>query len=63
MRPINKDKYGIDTNRFLEIKYHCLQYPKWRRELAELTNTISHAIWSGRKRKSKPGVADGTPGY
>lgn len=59
MRPINKDKYGIDTNRFLEIKYHCLQYPKWRRELAELTNTIK-AMQYGQEGKGSPSQASQT---
>ena len=59
MRPINKDKYGIDTNRFLEIKYHCLQYPEWRRELAELTNTIK-AMQYGQEGKGSPSQASQT---
>ena len=39
-RPISEKKYGINKHRFLELKYHCLQYPEWRRELAGITDTV-----------------------
>lgn len=50
IRPISEDKYGISKHKFLEVKYHCLQYPEWRKELAELTNTIK-AMQYGQEGK------------
>lgn len=59
IRPINEDKYGINKYQFLEVKYHCLQYPEWRRELAELTNTIK-AMQYGQEGKGSPSQASAT---
>ena len=28
-----KNKYWIDKNRYYELKYFCLQYPEWKKEL------------------------------
>lgn len=39
-RPINKDKYGISKHRYLEVIHHCLQYPEWREELENMTDTV-----------------------
>ena len=50
IRPISEDKYGISKHKFLEVKYHCLQYPEWRKELAELTKTIK-AMQYGQEGK------------
>lgn len=35
-RDLKLDKYGIDKNRYLELKYFCRQYPKWKQQLADL---------------------------
>lgn len=40
-RPLNLDKYGIDRDRYLELKYFCRQYGKWKRRINEL-----HAAYS-----------------
>ena len=33
IRPINKEKYKISKNRFLELYHHCLQYTEWKQKL------------------------------
>ena len=47
-RPINKDKYGISKHRYLEVIHHCLQYPEWREELENMTDTVK-AIQYGQE--------------
>ena len=37
-RNLKLDKYGIDKNRYLELKYFCRQYPKWKRRITDLRN-------------------------
>lgn len=63
-RPINKDKYGISKHRYLEVIHHCLQYPEWREELENMTDTVK-AIQYGQEGKGspEPGVSNRTPGY
>ena len=31
-----RNKYWIEKHRYYELKHFCLQYPLWRKELAEL---------------------------
>lgn len=40
MRPLNRKKYKISKNRFLELYYFCLQYNEWKDELKYNTSTI-----------------------
>lgn len=40
IRPINKEKYGLSKNRFMEVYYHCLQYIEWRSELQTMKDTV-----------------------
>lgn len=47
-RPISEKKYGINKHRFLELKHHCLQYQDWRRELANMQDTVK-AIQYGKE--------------
>jgi hypothetical protein len=53
IRPINEDKYGISKHKFLEVKYHCLQYPEWRKELANLTDAIKGMQYGQEGKGSK----------
>lgn len=53
IRPINEDKYGINKHKFLEVKYHCLQYPEWRKELANLTDAIKGMQYGQEGKGSK----------
>ena len=58
-RPINKDKYGISKHRYLEVIHHCLQYPEWREELENMTDTVK-AIQYGQEGKGSPSQASAT---
>lgn len=58
-RPINKDKYGISKHRYLEVIHHCLQYPEWREELENMTDTVK-AIQYGQEGKGSPSKASAT---
>lgn len=58
-RPISEKKYGINKHRFLELKYHCLQYQDWRRELANMQDTV-RAIQYGQEGKGSPGQGSAT---
>lgn len=40
VRPLNEKKYNIDKHRFLELYYHCMQYPKWKEELKYIDDTV-----------------------
>lgn len=33
----NKNKWHIGRERYYELKHFCLQYPEWKKKLAELT--------------------------
>ena len=35
-----KNENHIDSNLYLENKYFCLQYPKWKRESAQLSDEL-----------------------
>lgn len=53
----SKSKWHISPNRFLELKYHCLQVPEWEREIGTIMMNIG--TQSGEKegfrhRKSDP---------
>ena len=41
VRPLNKQKYCISSNRFRELYYHCLQYSEWRDELKHKTDSLN----------------------
>ena len=56
---INKDKYGIRKHRYLEVIHHCLQYPEWREELENMTDTVK-AIQYGQEGKGSPSQASAT---
>ena len=58
-RPISEKKYGINKHRFLELKYHCLQYQDWRRELANMQDTVK-AIQYGKEGKGSPSIGSAT---
>lgn len=58
-RPINKDEYGISKHRYLEVIHHCLQYPEWREELENMTDTVK-AIQYGQEGKGSPSQASAT---
>lgn len=58
-RPISEKKYGINKHRFLELKYHCLQYQDWRRELANMQDTVK-AIQYGKEGKGSPSNGSAT---
>lgn len=58
-RPINEKKYGISKHRFLELKYHCLQYTDWRRELSSIKDAIK-SIEYGKEGKGSTGQGSST---
>lgn len=58
-RPVNEKKYNISKDRFCELKYRCYQYPEWREELANLTNTVK-AIQYGQEGKGSPSQGSAT---
>ena len=58
-RPISEKKYGINKHRFLELKHHCLQYQDWRRELANMQDTVK-AIQYGKEGKGSPSIGSAT---
>lgn len=40
VRPLNEKKYNINKHRFMELYYHCLQYPGWKEELKYIDDTV-----------------------
>lgn len=54
------NKWWIPKNRFLELKYFCLQYPDWKREAADLmilagTSIIQNGIHMSPEFSDKTG--------
>lgn len=45
-----KNPWHIPAYRFLELKYFCLQYPSWKREVEEISYVLSSNGSSGRKQ-------------
>ena len=39
-RPLNREKYGISKNRFMELYYWCLQYNEWKDELKYKSDAV-----------------------
>lgn len=35
-----KNKYWIDKHRHYELKHFCLQYPKWKQECSEISESV-----------------------
>lgn len=58
-RPINEKKYNISKHRFLELRHHCMQYQEWKRELANITNTVK-AIEYGKEGKGSAPLGSAT---
>ena len=59
VRPINEKKYEINKHRFLELRYHCLQYTDWRRELTGMTDTVRSIEYS-KEGKGSPSQGSAT---
>ncbi len=47
VRTLNKDKYNISKNRFLELYYLCLQYYELQEELKEKRDALKSTQCSG----------------
>ena len=47
-------KYGLTKHRFLELKYFCLQYDEWKKELEQLRDTIKSADTTGQPVSNYP---------
>ncbi len=45
-----KSKWYIPAYRFLELKYFCLQYPSWKREVEEISYALSSGKSVGKKQ-------------
>lgn len=58
VRPISQKKYNVSKNRFRELFYFCLQYPTWKAELKELTDSLG-ASFDGQPR-AKGNISDST---
>ena len=51
-----KNKYWIDKHRHYELKHFCLQYPKWKKEYADLIDmSISLSKLENTSRSNVPG--------
>lgn len=48
-----KNKYYISKYRYYELKYYCLQYPEWKKELLECQEEIVATSSLILKRKEK----------
>jgi hypothetical protein len=40
VRTLNAKKYGISKQKFLMAKAFCYQYPEWKAEIKETSNTV-----------------------
>ena len=60
MRPelSRRNKYRIDKHRHYELKHFCLQYPRWKREYA---NLIEDGLVLSRIEKRGSGNVPGDP--
>lgn len=57
VRPINEKKYNIDKHRFMELYYHCLQYPKWREELKYIDDNVKSVTYGTMRSGGNNGSA------
>lgn len=48
-----KNKYWIPKYRYYELKYFCLQYPEWRKELVKCQEEIVHSSSLILKKREK----------
>lgn len=46
IRAINRKKYQISKNRFMELYYFCLQYPEWQKELIDKRKVLKGVNYS-----------------
>lgn len=56
-----KNKYYISKYRYYELKYYCLQYPEWKKELLECQEKIvstSSIILSKREKSLEDKVSE-----
>lgn len=56
-----KNKYYISKYRYYELKYYCLQYPEWKKELSECEEKIvrtSSLILSKREKSLEDRVSE-----
>lgn len=54
-----KNKYWIDKNRHYELKYFCLQYPIWKKEMLNLHRSKSLSIIEQTPSGNLPGDPTG----
>lgn len=54
-----KNKYWIDKNRHYELKYFCLQYPIWKKEILNLHKSRSSSIVERMPSGNLPGDPTG----
>ena len=55
-----KSNWHIPKYRFLELKYFCLQYPSWKREVADLLASYPNFNPENPSTKSNPEFIDKT---
>lgn len=53
-----RNRYWISKHRYYELKHRCLQYPEWKRQLAEIEYAPQSVIFSDTPRGTD--VADKT---
>ena len=56
-KDVDLSEYGISQNRYRELKYFCLQYPEWKKELESLSFIQSvkyNNVGSAGNKKSTP---------
>lgn len=54
-----KNKYWIDKNRHYELKYFCLQYPIWKKEILNIYKSKSSSIVERTPSSNLPGDPTG----
>lgn len=57
IRPLNEKKYNIDKHRFMELYYHCLQYPKWKEEMKYIDDTVRSVQYGTMRGSGSNGSA------
>lgn len=55
MRAESMKRYGISKHKFLELKYFCLQYDEWKKELEQLEDTRKSQDTTGQPISHYPG--------
>ena len=53
-------KYNISKERYRELKYFCLQYPDWKKELAAIADTVKASAIKNDGGIYSGNVSDGT---